>query len=63
MIWIIASVPFWILGFFFCQIASIAVFARAKPNETPYELMGQFLASLVVGGIFLVVAAGIASIE
>jgi hypothetical protein len=61
MIWIIASIPFWIIWIFFFPIATIAVFTQRRPDETPASIGTQFLSSLLIAGVSFYIAAKIAS--
>jgi hypothetical protein len=59
MIWILVSIPFWLLGFWFFPIATLTIYPLRRPDETEAELARQFLTSIFVGGVFLLIAAGI----
>jgi hypothetical protein len=61
MAWIIASIPFWIAGFFLFPLAASAAILIREPEETASEQGQQFFACLVVGGILLFVAAWMCS--
>jgi hypothetical protein len=58
--WIIASIPFWIAGAFFAYATPAVVIAR-EPNETNAEIFGQSFSCLLLCGVFLSIAAKIAS--
>lgn len=60
MMWIIASVPFWILGVISLSAAAVAVPLR-RPGETERDLMRQVVAGLLLAGVFFAVAARIAT--
>jgi hypothetical protein len=59
MFWIIASIPFWLIGAFW-MIAAVAAVTRRKPDETSTSIGIQMLMGLVLSGIFLVIAAKVA---
>ena len=58
--WHIASIPFWILAFFFIA-ASIAAVPMRGPNETSGDLVGQVIGSLLACGLTLIIAAWLSS--
>jgi hypothetical protein len=60
MIWVIASIPFWIVGAFF-MVGSVATFTEREPQETSRQLAIQCLGSLILAGIFFLIAAKICS--
>lgn len=60
MSWIIASIPFWILGAFFLLGAIVAIPGRG-PEETTYDLAGQVFFGLLASGFFFIVGAWIVS--
>ncbi len=61
MTWIIASVPFWIIGIFFFPITTIAIFTQRTPDETNRQIAIQLLSSLLIAGTAFLIAAKIAS--
>jgi ABC-type Fe3+ transport system permease subunit len=60
MMWMIASLPFWVSGACLAVGGVLAPFNR-HPGETDVDLAQQFFAGTIVGGILLVIAAKIAS--
>lgn len=60
MMWIIASIPFWISGGIITLAGVAAPFIR-KDGETDRDLVKQFFTGVLLGGILLVMAAKIAS--
>ncbi len=58
--WIVASLPFWLLGFLFLYAAPMCIIKRS-PDETSAELGGQLIFSLLGAGVFLLIAAKVAS--
>jgi hypothetical protein len=60
MMWMIAALPFWIIGAFYSVGALLSVFNR-RPGETDRDIMDQLIFGLVIGGIMFVIAAKIAS--
>ncbi len=61
--WIVASVPFWVVGIFIfiCAIIVIhKVFDRPKHPDDVQVMVGAFMMALLAGGL-LVLAAKIAS--
>jgi hypothetical protein len=60
MMWMIASGPFWVSGTALVLFSFTSPFNRL-PGETDADLMAQAIASMTFGGIFLVIAAKIAS--
>jgi hypothetical protein len=61
MAWYIASIPFWLSGFWFFPIATIAIFVKRKPYETDSDLAIQTFTSVLLGGLLLVIAAKLCS--
>jgi hypothetical protein len=59
MFWIIASIPFWLIGAF-CMVAAVAAVTRRTPDETSTSIGVQMLMGLVLSGVFLVIAAKVA---
>ena len=57
MAWIIASIPFWIIGFFFFPLAVITAIVVKEPGETDREQGQQLFACVVFGSILLFIAA------
>jgi hypothetical protein len=57
MAWVLASIPFWCLGFFFFPIGTIASISIRRPGETDEEQGVQAFVSTVLGGVFLALAA------
>jgi hypothetical protein len=60
MAWTIASLPFWMLGLLFLVAAPISIGMR-KEHETTAEIASQFLISLFLAGIFLLIAAKVST--
>lgn len=60
MAFIIASVPFWILGTIGLLSAATAAPAR-RPDETDADIVKQVLSSLLFAGVFYIIAALIAT--
>lgn len=58
--WIIASVPFWLLGLLFLVGALCAIPLR-ESHETMADLTGQVIGSLIACGIALTLAAKLIS--
>lgn len=58
--WVVASIPFWILGIFFLYSAGCAVCVRI-PGETRKDQVARMLIRLLFSGIALSTAAKIAS--
>lgn len=56
MIWIIASLPFWVAAAWFL-VAAPGVFANTLPGETAAETIKQFFVMLALGISCLVAAA------
>jgi hypothetical protein len=61
MAWVIASLPFWVSGFFMFPIATIATYTNRKLGETDEQLATQAMLSVVCGGILLLIAAWMCS--
>lgn len=62
MTWIIASLPFWAIGGFFVWAGvGCALGYGRRRHETAANLSRQLLFGLLVGGIFLLIAAKISS--
>jgi len=57
MAWIIASIPFWLAGFFFFPCSAIVSVTQRDPGETFEDQVKQFWACVFVGGIILFIAA------
>jgi len=60
MIWIIASVPFWITGILFLLSAPCALAIRYR-GETRRDQIYQFLLTMFLADISLVIAAKLSS--
>jgi hypothetical protein len=61
MAWVIASLPFWVSGFFMFPVATVATYTKRKPGETDEELGYQALLSVICGGVLLALAAWMCS--
>lgn len=61
MAWVIASIPFWALGFFFFPLGAVAALVVKDPGETITDQTKQALGSTFVGGALLLLAARICS--
>lgn len=60
MMWVIASLPFFVSGVILALLGLFAPLNR-KPAETDRDIMEQLFFGLLFGGILLVFAAKIAS--
>lgn len=58
--WIVASIPFWLLGLF-CAVTVVCVYPFRKPKETDGDLALQIFVFLLLTGVFFIVAAKVAS--
>lgn len=60
MMWIIASLPFWMLGIFFF-VGIFASVTQRKPSESSKDIAIQMVCSMILSGVAFIVAAKIAS--
>lgn len=59
MVWTMASIPFWLLGLFW-GVGSVTAITHRYPYETPVQVCGQSLISLLLCGVLWVIAAKVA---